>query len=366
MTALPRRGRDASIETLRGLAVLMLVGAHVYGLDAGTGMAVSGDTVGRYINDSLEYIRMPLFTVISGYVYAMRPVPGWPAVPTFLKAKTRRLLLPLIPLIALIGLLQMVGGGASNAAPSVSDIARGYLYGYSHLWFLEALFLVMTVVAVLDATQRLESLRGWGATLAAGVVVYVLVEVPSAIDFFRLSGALLLFPFFILGYGLARHRDALTPRPVVAVLVAAFLLGATAQQVMLANGMDTSPSTIPLRALAVVVGLGGTASLFYVRRLLVNRPMAWIGAYAFTIYLLHTIAAAGSRFLLDAGGVDSRVAVFSTGMVAAILLPIAFERLFGRYNPIRVVLLGEKPLPRRGGPTTADNAPTGAGGATNR
>lgn len=325
----------------------MLVGGHVYGLDAATGMAVSGETVGRYLTDSMEYVRMPLFTVISGYVYAMRPVPGWPAVPSFLRAKSRRLLLPLLPLVLIVGLLQSLAGASSNASPSLAEIARGYVYGYSHLWFLEALFLVMIAMAVLDAAHRLDSLRGWGITLAVGLGVYVVVEVPPDFDVFRLSGALLLFPFFVLGYGLARHRDALTSRALTAGLLAVFLLGFGAQQVMLAHGVETSPLTVPLRALAAVVGVAGTATLFRARHLLQNRPMSWIGAYAFTIYLLHTIAAAATRFLFDGVGVDSRVVIFATGMVAAILLPIAFERLFGRYNPIRVVLLGEKPLPRR-------------------
>ncbi|MGY5882422.1 acyltransferase family protein [Modestobacter lacusdianchii] len=347
MTEKRSRGRDQSVQTLRGLAVLMLVGSHVYGLDAGTGMAVSGNTVGRYLTDSLEYIRMPLFTVISGYVYAMRPVPGWPAVPSFLRAKSRRLLLPLLPLVLIVGLLQAAGGASTNASPSLTDIARGYLYGYSHLWFLEALFLVMIVIAVLDATHRLDTLRSWGITLVAGVGLYVVIEVPSDFDVFRLSGALLLFPFFVLGYGLARHREALSSRPLTIGLLALFVLGLAVQQVMLAHGVETSPLTIPLRALAVVVGMAGTATLFQARKLLQNRPMAWIGAYAFTIYLLHTIAAAGTRVALDGVGIDSRAVVFSAGMTAGILLPILFERLFGRYNPIRVVLLGEKPL-RRG------------------
>ena len=326
----------------------MLVAAHVYGIDSGTGLTVRGDTLGRYLTDSLEYVRMPLFTVISGYVYALRPVADWGAVPSFMRAKTRRLLVPLVPLVALVGGLQIVSGGGTGDAPSVDDVARGYVYGYSHLWFLQSIFLVMAVVAVLDAVHLLDGVRGWTTALVAGGLVYVLIEVPRDWDVFRLSGALLLFPFFLLGYGLVRHAASLRARPVTALLLVAVVLGVAVQQVMLVRGLETAPLTVPLRALAVAVGLGATAWLFRLRHWLTSRPLAWIGGFAFTVYLLHTMGAAATRLGLGALGVDDNAVLFTAGMTAGILLPILFEVLFGRFTPVRVFLLGEKPLPRRG------------------
>ncbi len=353
----PARGarRDASIQSLRGLAVVLLVAGHVYGLGPAVGMQVSGDTVGRYLTESLEYLRMPLFTVISGYVYAFRPV-RTNGVGRFLSAKSRRLLLPLLPLTAIVGGLQILAGSATNTSPSASFVLRGYVFGYSHLWFLQAIFLVLAVVALLDARGLLDTMRGWLTTCALGVVGYVAIAVPHAYDVFSIGGALRLFPFFLLGYGLVRHREALASRPVMIGLLVVFVVGYGAQQALMlggvptglqATGADVDPAGAPLRALAVVVGIAGIACLFRIRHRVTVPGLAWVGEYAFPIYLLHTIAAAGSRLVLDTTGVQSVPVVFTAGLLAALLLPVAFERIFGRINLIRVVLLGEKPLDRR-------------------
>jgi fucose 4-O-acetylase-like acetyltransferase len=356
--------RDTSIQTLRGLAVVLLVAGHVYGLDSAVGLRIAGDTVGRHLTESLEYFRMPLFTVISGYVYALRPVRAR-GVPPFLAAKTRRLLLPLLPLTAIIGGLQILAGSESSFTPSVGDVLRGYVFGYSHLWFLQAIFLVFALVAVLDALGRLDTVRGWSIAWAAGVLAYVVIPVPPDYDVFSIGGALRLFPFFLLGYALVRHRDRVLTRPVVVALVVVLVVGHGVQQALMLNGVtvglqssgaDVEFSGLPLRAFAVVVGTAGITCLFLVRHLITVPLLAWVGTYAFTIYLLHTIAAAGSRLLLGAAGVDSVAVLFPIGVVVAIALPVVFEKTFGRINAVRVVLLGEKPL-RRPSPAAADESP---------
>ena len=53
------------VETLRGLACVLLVLYHVIGIDSSTGMRVEDGPV-RWLNDGLAYLRMPLFTFLSG------------------------------------------------------------------------------------------------------------------------------------------------------------------------------------------------------------------------------------------------------------------------------------------------------------
>ena len=63
--------KDLRIETMRGLALFLMVAGHVIGSSSDLGMKVPDDSVLRYLYESLVYIRMPLFTAISGYVYAL-------------------------------------------------------------------------------------------------------------------------------------------------------------------------------------------------------------------------------------------------------------------------------------------------------
>jgi fucose 4-O-acetylase-like acetyltransferase len=87
--------KDSSIETLRGIAIVLVVMGHVIGYKADEGMKVAEDSFLRHLYYTFEYLRMPLFTVISGWVYALKPV-SKSYFTIFTLKKCRRLLLPLI------------------------------------------------------------------------------------------------------------------------------------------------------------------------------------------------------------------------------------------------------------------------------
>jgi len=65
------KDKNHSIETMRGLACLMLVAYHVIGSNGSNGLQVPDNGIVRHICDVLSYLRMPLFAFISGYVYGL-------------------------------------------------------------------------------------------------------------------------------------------------------------------------------------------------------------------------------------------------------------------------------------------------------
>ena len=339
--------------------MLLLVAGHVYGLNPDTGLRQPSGTLGHYLTDSFEPLRMPLFTVISGFVYALRPVGSTADLPRLVRGKARRLLVPLVPLTALVGGLQLVAG-LGNGGLTVADVARGYLYGYSSLWFLYAIFIVFVVVGVLDARGLLASPRTWSLAWLASALTYVLVLLPSRFDVFSTNGALRLLPFFLLGLALRRHASVLQSRRATQVALAVLVPSlAVAQYVVIT---DAAVPRTGSRALDVVVGTAGLVCLFRVRSAFRWRLLAWIGTYAFTIYLLHTVAAAGARFALDAVGVASVAVSFAVAGAAAITLPVLFHVTAGRIGIVRTVVLGERPrarvapTPMTSGPATGDTA----------
>ena len=64
------------LDTLRGLACLLLVSYHVIGGDRETGLRLPDEHIAARINDFLALVRMPLFSFLSGMVYAWRPLRG--------------------------------------------------------------------------------------------------------------------------------------------------------------------------------------------------------------------------------------------------------------------------------------------------
>jgi glucan biosynthesis protein C len=106
--------KDASIETLRGLACILLVAFHVIGEDNASGLHVADDSALRWYADSFAYLRMPLFTFISGYVYALRPLTAFDKWPQFLRGKTRRLLLPMFVVGTFLAVLKTYAPGVNE------------------------------------------------------------------------------------------------------------------------------------------------------------------------------------------------------------------------------------------------------------
>ena len=83
------------VETLRGLACVLLVAFHVIGSHASSGLHVGEDSIYRQFANLFMHLRMPLFTFLSGFVYAYRPVTQ-AQTGAFAEKKLIRLLLPLL------------------------------------------------------------------------------------------------------------------------------------------------------------------------------------------------------------------------------------------------------------------------------
>ncbi len=109
-----RANRDIRIDTLRGVACLLLVSMHVIGHNSTAGIRVDDDSAYRWFADSFMYLRMPLFSVLAGFVYGWRPLRARSAYRGFMGKKARRLLIPYLVFVPLIGLAQSIVPDANN------------------------------------------------------------------------------------------------------------------------------------------------------------------------------------------------------------------------------------------------------------
>lgn len=339
------RKKDLSIETLRGFAILLVVVFHVIGDDPATGIGITDDASWyRYFQFSSRYLRMPLFTVISGFVYAMRPVvPG--KVATFLRGKARRILLPLVSVSTLQFLAKLAAPGV-NRSVELAGMWRIYIYPFDQFWFLQAVFLIFLTVALLDCLGLQQSIRRWLACLSGAAIACVLVPwlassfgLESWLKLFSLEGYLRLLPFFILGCGLCRFGRAIGPWPVVLAAVACFASGMAAKQVAWFSGIDRRILGLD-PAYLIWIGLPGTFLLVHFRTTI--RPLAWIGAWAYTIYLFHAFAIGGARVIFGQAALSNHEVQFVLRLLAGLALPIVFDVILSRNQLLRWLFLGLK------------------------
>ncbi len=326
--------RNLQIDTLRGLACLLLVAFHVVGFNENLGLRLSDGPL-RVINDLLGHLRMPLFTFLSGIVYAWRPSRQPLA---FLRGKARRLLLPLLTVGTLFAVIQAL---VPDTNSSVRDWHMLHLLPVGHYWYLEALFLIFVLVALFESLGLLATRRGFTLVFAAAVLFSLF---GSRSPYFGFNGMLYLLPYFLAGLGIQRFglAEGLDRRAAVVMLgaVLAILL-------LIGTGLVDNPPRISISALAI--GLLGCTAL-----LRLDWQWHWlarIGYYSYGIFLFHVFFSAGTRILLYRLGVEAIAPHFVLGLTAGILGPILLEKVLQEHRLGRTLLLGQawhtRPAPQQ-------------------
>lgn len=344
--------KNYSVETLRGVAIILVVMGHVIGSGADGGMKVADDSGWRHLYFTFAYLRMPLFTVISGWVYALFPVTiekYW----DFTIKKVRRILLPMIFVGTAYFLLQYIVPG-TNKTGVLSEIWQIYVFPYTLYWYLPSLFLVFLVVGILDGLKQFSSFNRWLSytVLAFGLLLIRDIIIPeTAPNFFSYKGAIYLLPYFMIGIGLQRFKDFFANRYLTTILMIVFFGGLVIQQLgwyeIIQYNLDKKSG------IGLLIGLTGTILLFQLKW-----KVSWLiyfGNFAYSIYLFHSFGTAAGRIVLNRFGLTYDVLVFFVSLILGMVLPIVAEKVFERFGITRMLFLGrpfgdtkkKKPIPVR-------------------
>lgn len=348
-----RAKKDNSIESLRGLAIIMVVVGHVV-IELHSRGFMGAHHALAYITESVSYLRMPLFTVISGYVYALRPV--WPGdEPKFLSGKLRRIGWPLIScgLIA-VSYRDFRSDGVlfNEIGPQLFSV---YVLQGSHMWYLKALLWIFLLVMVLDGAAVMTRFRAW-------LTLFLLALIPGAamagserwlIQLLATGNTLFILPYFLLGLGLRRFPEVLLTKRVVVPAAAVFAVGVVVQQLWLIPASDIKPGTVSGKTegdwiyleKVVIVGVGvtGTFLVMLIRRAVPG--LTWLGKQSYPIFLFHGLAVFGTAAVWERVSMlpqDNVWLVFAAVSAVALIVPVLMEWAFMRTKLTRRVMLGRK------------------------
>lgn len=341
--------RDLAIDSLRGVAIILMVAGHVIGDTSAVGMQVPDDSFWRKSWLLLEDLRMPLFTALSGFVYGLRPLRSTAAYPGFVKGKLRRLMVPLISVGLVFVLMQTLIPG-TNTSAELGDFWKLFVYGTAHFWFLQAILLIFLLVGAADSFGLLATARQVLVAIALAGAIAIAVQVDGRWAVFSINGAIRLLPFFLLGYLITsqhtwvkriwsaqRHGLEVTQLLLIGLTILLFGLRAVAVLAPLDYGRYGD------KALSVALGVCAISLLLGFRERLGWAPLARLGFFSFAIYLLHVFGTAPTRMMLNRIGVDSDLVVFIVCLAAGLGLPVLFEVTFGRIGWISWLFLGQKP-----------------------
>ncbi|MEG1538594.1 MAG: acyltransferase [Muribaculaceae bacterium] len=333
------RNKNYNIETLRGVAILLVVAGHVIGSNATGGMKIDYPSPLRYIYQWIDYIQLPLFTAIAGWVYALRPVTATNSIISFCKRKAIRLLIPMITVGTLYFLVQYVSPG-TNYKGTLSEIWKIYIFPYTIYWYLPSLFLIFITIVIIDVNKWAINAKGLiicfciAFTLAMLQVTHVIPD--SLPNYFSFKGALLQLPYFLIGLGVCRFKHLFYSRSLLWIYALGTLIG-----IILLNIQWFYPNKIPTYIYTTFV-------IFTLPLLLnlqnKNSVLIWFGKYAYSIYLFHVFFTGGVRIILKMVGLNSQIAIFSIALLIAAMAPIFIDKLLSISNTSALFFLG-KPKP---------------------
>lgn len=313
--------RDIRIDTLRGLACVFLVAYHVIGNNPSNGLHIESGFL-REINDLLETVRMPLFTFLSGMVYAYRPLSGdWTK---FLKGKARRLLIPMLVVGTLFAIIQALVPGTNN---KIDNWWLLHIYPVQHFWFVEALFFVFVLIIPLELKRVLNKRLVTFLIIAAFLALAVGQPYTKLLAF---KGFVYLTPFFLFGMSIVRFK--ISPLPIFPSLIG--FLGIMSAIYFLTGGVYGRS------LLGCVIGI--FSCYFLLGWKLEINWLARIGIYSYSIYIFHVFFTAASRIIINKLFSVSDELNFVIGLVFGVLGPIGVY-FFAKQMPFgQLLLLGER------------------------
>lgn len=289
----------------------------------------------------LQPLRMPLFTVLSGWVYALRPV-GNGQLRQFASGKLRRILLPLFFLSTIYYFTQfwLSGEYPSLAGTEPTPVMPTnfwwtWFYYFGHLWFLQALIIIFLCVAIIDYFGWMQTVKQWLFWVVLTALLYY--RAPFHWHLWSLLMVPTIMVFFFIGVGIHRFKkELLNPRIVNAawvILVTGMLI-----HLLWLSGMIHFTKSFHF----LLVGALGPIALLSMNW--AWQPLVSLGGYSYTIYLYHGLAFETHR-LID-GLLDRphyQLLWFALIMVSGLFLPVLLDRIIRNVPYLRAPMLGRKP-----------------------
>jgi glucans biosynthesis protein C len=333
--------KNTHIETIRGLAILLVVIGHVIGSAGEGGMKVNDDSFLRYVYFSfIKFTQMPLFTVIAGWVYALKPFNADSGrLINFYINKIQRLLIPMVVVGGMYYVLQSFTPG-TNASNDLKDIWKIAIFPYTLYWYLQALFFCFVFISIIDKFDISKNIRGYFVILAFSfILIYIRNEfIPQSFpNYFGFKGGIYLLPFFVIGIGFNRFSDQLNNKILRWVAIITFIAGFSIQQLIWFEIINYK--MYMSRGIGLIIGV--SLIVFSMQIKFTNKWLVWLGSFAYTIYLFHAFGTAGGRIFANRIGITSTFFIFIFSLFLGLFLPVLVEIIADKFGITRLLFLGK-------------------------
>ena len=312
------KNRVAWIDSLKGFAIICVVLGHVLSGSLTAGGVPVSHSFGPHLFQAVHAFHMPLFFLISGFVFSLAYYDALSKV----KVQLADLAVSYVVFSALIVAFNVLCARFVNRPASFDDLLAIWRLPISPYWYLYVLF-VFYVISTFAVKMRVPLL----ALVLVSLFLSVFADFISLAPDFCIWRLLFYSSFFCLG--ILAHRAGRAPGwPVsIAALCVSLTLCAFYWSPGWADGPDGSVGmvhTVPV--VSTIVALGICVFIyqaFKTVKWLDCRTLALCGRYCLEIYLLHCFLTAGFRVVFGAFGCHF-VAIVIISTILSTALPILF------------------------------------------
>lgn len=321
-----KKERLKEIDVVRGITILLVVCSHV-------GLPTD-------INNILTTFRMPLFFIVTGYLFSSSKYIY--DFNKFFKKRATSLLLPYFSACILFLLLSVplnyVRGLDVDLGGSITGILYGNGDGLTHifatpLWFLVCLFCTQILFCILyRITHKYSLVVQLLSFMSIGVVGYFTsksIHLPWGFDI-----ALVALPLFFLGYKAKEYKFLRNLKITFVPIVIVFM-------VFISSCYLNSPVDMNNRAylnivLFYVTGISGSILVIYIAKMLSEiylptKLLTVMGRESLSILIFHSHSALFMHLLLvELLGIETGfnwVAIAIGGIVISLLINRAIKRI---------------------------------------
>jgi fucose 4-O-acetylase-like acetyltransferase len=332
--------RSLTIDTFRGLGILLVVLGHTSGLPTA-------------VHNFIYSFHMPAFFILSGYLFNTEKSIKNPAEQ--IRNKFYRLIIPAwtlglicgIPFIALLALNK----GGINLDIFIQKLI-GTLTGYpktelnfesTPIWFLFALFITEFIATACHSAFKKHAIYALYAIGIAGLLISTKINSYTPFNF---TIALTATLFFAIGItARAKLTSTQQPATLLAILASGALLVATnyytPSAISMAENFIAQPKWL---ATNIIGALSGTALLYFISRQTRSKTLAWIGTKTLPILAFNYLANIISYKLLSAAGIATWPVTFTVQLLA-LLIAVYF---ISKIKPLDILINGQlKPKPKK-------------------
>lgn len=331
-----RSGRLEYVETIRGLACLLLVAFHVTGTSLTDGLGLDQWHPLRIFNDGFDNSRMPVFAFISGFVLSavIVSVSQWQGA---VLSKVKRLLVPMAVASAIFYAMRALADYDQQPFLSI------FFVQYAHYWFLQAMFVLTALLLTLSLLLKGRSDVAAVILLVFFVPFFILVQRwnPNVMSMYQGS---YLAPFFLAGHLFAYYLRRRTQREQgdlpawLAVALGVLLAFLLVFNIALVLGLVQPPRPIA-NIHRVIIGLCSALFLFLLKPQ--SKILYYFGTHTYAIFLYHVIFTGTTREMFQKlWPAMPPELIFLPAFIMGLFGPILVEKLALKSDLTALLLLG--------------------------